>query len=612
VGGGMANFLGSDPSLTDVTFSSNTVPGGQGGGMFNDSSSPSLTHVTFDSNSAGSGGWGGAMSNSTANPTLSDVLLASNYAYGNGGALYNTGSDPTLTDVTFDGNWTDHGNGGGVYNTLESNPNLTNVTFTGNSGVYGGALANYANSNPLLTNVTFYGNSAVNFGGAIHDDMFSSPTLLNITMNGNTASIGGGIYNDVSSAPEIYESIFWPGTSSIVNNGGSTSIIQDSLLAGICPVGATCTRILIATDPLLYPLADNGGLTKTMALAAGSPAVDYGGGNHACASTDQRGVTRPQGEHCDIGALERVLRLREADFESDGISDMAYFHPAPGLWGILKSSLDFSYSEPRFITWGQTGDIIVPGDYDGDGSSDPTVRRPPAGGQSAAYMMLLSSTGYDYGSALTIPAGWPGLSDTPVVGDYNGDSISEPAIWRGNTGVWIIPLSPTFNTYQFYSWGQSGDTPIGADVDGDGHTDIGYWRPSTGVWGFLQSSQGYSYAYPLFFSWGSSGNIPVIADYDGDGLADPAVVIPPESGQSRAYRILLSTLAYDPAQSMTVPAGWPGLNDTPVPADYDGDYKADAGIWRQNTGVWIIPKSSTNNTQYMFASWGASGDQIAR
>jgi hypothetical protein len=49
-----------------------------------------------------------------------------------------------------------------------------------------------------------------------------------------------------------------------------------------------------------------------------------------------------------------------------------------------------------------------------------------------------------------------------------------------------------------------------------------------------------------------------------------------------------------------------------VPLDYDGDGKADAGIWRSNTGVWIIPKSSTENTAYMFAAWGAPGDQVIK
>jgi len=302
--------------------------------------------------------------------------------------------------------------------------------------------------------------------------------------------------------------------------------------------------------------------------------------------------------------------VRVADFNGDGSTDMGYFHPATGLWGILESFY-FNYSTPTYFSWGQAGDIAVPGDYDGDHKWDPTVRRPPGGGQSAAYLMLLSSTGYDYGSTLTVPAGWPGLGDTPVVGDFNGDGKSDPAIWRGNIGVWIIPMSPSFNTYQFYAWGTTGDKPVAADVDGDGHSDIGYWRPSTGVWGFLQSTHAYSYASPLFFSWGQTGDKPVMTDYDGDGLADPAVVIPPAGGQSQAYRILLSSASYSPASSLTIPAGWPGLGDTPVPADYDNDGKADAGIWRSTSGVWIIPFSAFGGA-YSFRSWGASGDQIAR
>jgi len=301
-----------------------------------------------------------------------------------------------------------------------------------------------------------------------------------------------------------------------------------------------------------------------------------------------------------------------ADFEGDGKSDLGYFHPSTGLWGILQSSHGHDYGYARYFTWGTTGDIVTPADYDGDGIVDPTVRRPPSGGQSAAYLILRSTTNYNYGLSLTIPAGWPGLGDTPVPGDYNGDGKSDPGIWRGSAGVWIIPLSPSFGSYAFYSWGTTGDKPIAADVDGDGQTDIGYWRPSTGVWGFLQSSAGYSYASPLFFSWGTSADIPVMADYDGDGYDDPAVVIPPAGGQSRAYRVLLSSMSYNPASSLTIPAGWPGLGDTPAPADYDGDGKADPAIWRGNTGVWIVPLSSGGYSTYLFRAWGASGDQIAR
>src|SRR5262249_60524242 len=63
-------------------------------------------------------------------------------------------------------------------------------------------------------------------------------------------------------------------------------------------------------DPLLAPLADNGGPTFTQALIVGSPAIDMGSpdapgsGGTACEATDQRGVVRPVGARCDVGAFE--------------------------------------------------------------------------------------------------------------------------------------------------------------------------------------------------------------------------------------------------------------------------------------------------------------------
>ena len=55
---------------------------------------------------------------------------------------------------------------------------------------------------------------------------------------------------------------------------------------------------------LTGPLAENGGPTLTHALLAGSPAINAGD-DSACPATDQRGVARPQGPHCDIGSVEQ-------------------------------------------------------------------------------------------------------------------------------------------------------------------------------------------------------------------------------------------------------------------------------------------------------------------
>jgi len=73
--------------------------------------------------------------------------------------------------------------------------------------------------------------------------------------------------------------------------------------------GASCgfskSTDLTTTDPLLGPLFNYGGPTSTMALLPGSPAIDHGGASvNGCPTTDQRGVVRPQGPACDIGAYE--------------------------------------------------------------------------------------------------------------------------------------------------------------------------------------------------------------------------------------------------------------------------------------------------------------------
>ncbi|HEY6042160.1 MAG TPA: choice-of-anchor Q domain-containing protein, partial [Anaerolineae bacterium] len=61
------------------------------------------------------------------------------------------------------------------------------------------------------------------------------------------------------------------------------------------------------TDPKLAPLGHYGGPTKTMALLKGSPAIDAVLTGCPPPSVDQRGVSRPQGAHCDIGAFEAAL-----------------------------------------------------------------------------------------------------------------------------------------------------------------------------------------------------------------------------------------------------------------------------------------------------------------
>jgi len=297
----------------------------------------------------------------------------------------------------------------------------------------------------------------------------------------------------------------------------------------------------------------------------------------------------------------------KTDLDADGKSDIGYYRS--GIWGWLSSSQSFSFGSPQFFSWGGSGVQPIVADFDGDAKADIGYIVPPSGGQSAAYAILKSSASYSSSQPLFVPAGFPSLGDTPIVGDFDGDGKADPGIWRASQGAWIVPTSSSgYSNFLFSQWGQLGDIPIVGDFDGDGKADIGFYRD--GLWAILKSSQSYSYGSPLFLSWGGVGLQPVVGDFDGDGKTDAGYIVPPTGGQSAVYAILKSTTGYGfgPGQPLFVPAGFPSLGDTAVIGDFDADGKADPGIWRASQGVWIIPLSSANYGSFVFAQWGQAGD----
>ncbi|RPJ00918.1 MAG: DUF11 domain-containing protein, partial [Chloroflexi bacterium] len=285
-GGGMYNVTNSAPTLTNVTFSGNTAKF-NGGGMYNaTNSAPALTNVTFSGNTAELNG--GGIYNFGSSPTLTNATFSGNSASnGYGGGICNSGSSPSLTSVTFSGN-SASGSGGGMANRSTSHPTLTNATFSANSAAAGGGLYNESTSNPMLNNVTFSGNSANNGSGGGMHNANSSPTLKNVII-ANSAS-GGDCVN----------------FSSSLNAASANNLMEDS--AAACDLLDGVNGNLIGQDPMLAALANHGGSTQTFALLPGSPAIDAGD-DATCAAVpvnnlDQRGITRPQGAACDIGAFE--------------------------------------------------------------------------------------------------------------------------------------------------------------------------------------------------------------------------------------------------------------------------------------------------------------------
>lgn len=274
---------------------------------------------------------------SQCSPTLNNLRFRYNYADWGGAlivqAAFNGSGSPTLTDVNFDTNVSFMG--GAVLIDAQvggsSSPSFSRVTFVDNEAQFGGALAVVGSSNGnaqgSLSNVTFNGNRASQQGGALwldgRDTGIAAVALNHATVTDNSsqdAQGGGAIHtlngNGGSASTTIRNSIFWGDTAGA--GAGSASIeiynstptnasvtVENTVLQGGCPAtgNASCSGI-ITTDPLLLPLANNGGPTQTRLPNAGSPALDAASPGY-CLGTDQRGVTRPQGSACDMGATER-------------------------------------------------------------------------------------------------------------------------------------------------------------------------------------------------------------------------------------------------------------------------------------------------------------------
>jgi uncharacterized delta-60 repeat protein len=213
----------------------------------------------------------------------------------------------------------------------------------------------------------------------------------------------------------------------------------------------------------------------------------------------------------DYGASGDILT--PGDFDGDGVQDLAVFRSATGEWISGKVYLDncAPMSCVETVQFGANGDIPAPGDFDGDGKTDRAVFRPSSGD----WYILFSSGGFR-----GLHFGQNG--DKPVVGDYDGDGKSDIAVIRRTNGqmFWYI-LQSSDNQFISLQFGITEDKTVAADYNGDAKTEIAVWRPSDGTWYVLTNYTNFSFA-----QFGANGDLPEAADYDGDRKADFAIFRP--------------------------------------------------------------------------------------
>ena len=267
--------------------------------------------------------YGGAIY-SFGSVTVQGSLITRNRAE-QGGALFVEGTT-TVEDTTILGNISTYGGGGGISN---SSGNLTvrrSLLRDNQAGSWdGGGIQSWWSALTTVENSTFDGNTASD-GGAISCFYYGSASLRGATLTGNQGTTGGGI-----SCPdvEIEGSIVYGNTASVgADIYGTVESLGYNLIGDTA--GATINGIttgnLIGIDPQLGSLADNGGMTKTFALAEESPAIDTGPPGCSGLTNDQRGYPRPiDGDNsgtseCDIGAYEFEPPVFADDFETGNTS----------------------------------------------------------------------------------------------------------------------------------------------------------------------------------------------------------------------------------------------------------------------------------------------------
>lgn len=287
----------------------------QGGGVFNAAGSTTLDGSTVSGNNAVRGG--GIRNEATLTVRNGSVIGGNAATAGDGGGIFNDHAVLMLSHSAVTGN-SSTGEGGGVYSEGDfggATLTLDGATISGNTAERGGGLYLYYSS-AAAANSTLSGNQAAASGGGIGtlSDNPRTIDLVHCSIAANTAGTrGGGMFLETAFTVNLFATLVagndaggnGPDILGVIHSRDYNLIqnTSDTIISG------STAHTVTGEEPRLGPLADNGGATYTHALLAGSPAIDVIPLSVCTLAEDQRGVSRPQGAACDIGAYEAATRL---------------------------------------------------------------------------------------------------------------------------------------------------------------------------------------------------------------------------------------------------------------------------------------------------------------
>jgi len=448
---------------------------GSGGAVFN-AGTLTLQNVDMVDNHAATGG--GAVFNLNT-ITLNQVEIFSNTAASAGGGVYGINNSViTITESTIAHNLSEGGSsgGGGVHNFGISLLIEDSAIYHNQANYFGGGLYIFLSGQAVLNRVTLFGNQGNDAAGLyIGQGMV---TATNVTISNNTASNNyGGIYltgaatslflQNSTIAQNNRTNTVGTGFNGIATGNNATAFLVNSILANNqnknCSNSTSLTSLgynlssdfscglsqtgdLQGTDPLLGPLAENGGWDQTHSLLPGSPAIDAGD-DAQCPATDARGINRPfdgDGDGnavCDIGAVETRYQLSIADSsvtEGDSGSVTAVFTVTLAPTSTVAVEVDYDTSD---------GTAQAGSDY--TTISDTLTFNP---GETVKYIQVpvLGDTNDEADETFRVTLSSPLNADlldaeaTGTIVDNDGLSsltISNQTVLEGNTGTTVIEFT---------------------------------------------------------------------------------------------------------------------------------------------------------------------------
>jgi hypothetical protein len=305
-GGGIYNVSGT-MTITASTISDNTATHSYGGGIENQADltidGSTITGNISSGNVEPHRGGGGIYNSSggtlsiTSSLIAHNMLLASRQSGNSGGGIYTSGT-LTLTDSTIANNTASGGPGGGISNDIGGMLTLVNSTIFGNTSTddEGGGIS----TTGALTSLVFctvYDNMAHGAGGGI----FTAAGQGQFEMTNSLAA-----QNRAASGPDL-AGVLISGGYNLIGEPAGFSVVLANVKPGTDLIGQGAAGLRI--NPQLQEQSGPAGQVWVLALLPGSSAIDripltacHPGG----ITTDQRGVKRPQGSACDIGAYEYV------------------------------------------------------------------------------------------------------------------------------------------------------------------------------------------------------------------------------------------------------------------------------------------------------------------